>query len=216
MGDVLVNRIAEARNRAGLTQQQVADALDISVQGYQYYEYGKRDPKASVIRRMCEIFGVSAAYLLGIDNDPAFVPNREHVMHRMPVVGRIAAGEAREAIEQADEWHATRDELWRGHERAFWLVVAGNSMNRLFPDGSLVMVDPDMEVRDGDVGAIFVNGDDATLKRVFYEGDSVRLHPESWDIEYKDRTIDRSDPAAPEVRVVGRVVSYTAPDGWRA
>ena len=42
MGDVLVNRIAEARNRAGLTQQQVADALDISVQGYQYYEYGKR------------------------------------------------------------------------------------------------------------------------------------------------------------------------------
>ena len=59
-------RIAEAREKAGLTQQQAADLLGVSVQGYQYYEYGKRDPKASVVRRLCEIFGVSAAYLLGM------------------------------------------------------------------------------------------------------------------------------------------------------
>ena len=73
-----------------------------------------------------------------------------------------------------------------------------------------------MEIRDGDVGAVFVNGDDATLKRVFYDGDAVRLHPESYDSEYRDRTIDRADPDAPEFRSIGRAISYAAPDGWRA
>lgn len=162
---------------------------------------------------VADALGVTLSYLLGIDSSE---PNREHVMHRVPVLGRIAAGEAREAIEQADEWHATRDELWRGHERAFWLVVSGNSMNRLFPEGSLVLVDPSLDVRDGDVAAVFVNGDDATLKRVYFEGGSVRLHPESHDPEYADRVIDPADPLAPEFRPIGRVISYTAPDGWRA
>lgn len=96
------------------------------------------------------------------------------------------------------------------------MVVTGNSMNRLFPEGSLVLVDPDEPVRDGDVGVVFVNGDDATVKRVFLGPGTVRLHPESYDPEYRDRVIDSADPDSPEVRMVGRVVSYTAPDGWRA
>ena len=89
-------------------------------------------------------------------------------------------------------------------------------MNRLFPDGSLVLIDPDADVRNGDVAVVFVNGDDATLKRVYFEGDAIRLHPESYDPEYRDRVIDASDQDAPSVRIIGKVVSYTAPDGWRA
>ena len=88
-------------------------------------------------------------------------------------------------------------------------------MNRLFPEGALVLVDPDEEVRNGDVAVVFVNGDDATLKRVYFDGDAVRLLPESFDPEYRERVIDRSDPDAPLLHFVGKVVSYTAPDGWR-
>lgn len=36
------------------------------------------------------------------------------------------------------------------------------------------------------------------------------------DPEYQDRVIDRDDPDAPEVRVLGRAVAYASPDGWRA
>lgn len=211
------NKIKLARNDAGLTQAQLADKIGITVQALQNYEYGIRDVKSSILSKISDVTGKSITYLLCLDDDPSFIAdNREQVMHRVPVFGRIAAGEAREAIEQADEWHATRDELWRGHERAFWLVVTGNSMNRLFPEGSLVLVDPDEPVRDGDVGVVFVNGDDATVKRVFLGPGTVRLHPESYDPEYRDRVIDSADPDSPEVRMVGRVVSYTAPDGWRA
>ena len=208
-------RIAEARKALSLSQQQLADRLGTSQPTIQRYESNERDLNSEKLIAMSAALGVTISYLLGFDDDQV-IPNRAHVMHSVPVLGRIAAGEAREAIQQAGEWHATRDELWRGHERAFWLVVSGNPMNRLFPEGSLVLIDPDEEVRDGDVGAVFVNGDDATLKRVFFEGETVRLHPESHDAEYRDRVIDRSDPDAPDVRAIGRAVSYTAPDGWRA
>lgn len=208
-------RIAEARKALSLSQQQLADRLGTSQPTIQRYESNECDLNSEKLIAMSAALGVTISYLLGFDDDQV-IPNRAHVMHSVPVLGRIAAGEAREAIQQAGEWHATRDELWRGHERAFWLVVSGNPMNRLFPEGSLVLIDPDEEVRDGDVGAVFVNGDDATLKRVFFEGETVRLHPESHDAEYRDRVIDRSDPDAPDVRAIGRAVSYTAPDGWRA
>mgnify|MGYP000167037474 FL=1 len=112
--------------------------------------------------------------------------------------------------------HDTPQSLYELHSESFWLTVSGNSMNRLFPDGSLVLIDPTEEVRNGDVGVVFVNGDDATLKRVYFEDGSIRLHPESYDHEYTDRVIDGSDPDAPEVRIVGKAVSYAAPDNWRA
>lgn len=209
-------RVAEARNLAGMTQQEAADGLGMSLQGYQYYEYGKRDLKASMIRKMCQVFGCSATYLLGMNVEPDVIEQSPSSFRSLPLVGRIAAGTPREAIGLDGETHDTPESLWRNHKHAFWLVVAGNSMNRLFAEGTLVLIDPDEEVRNGDVAVVFVNGDDATLKRVFFEGDVIRLHPESYDPDYRDRTIDKSDPDAPSVRILGKAVSYTAPDGWRA
>lgn len=216
MGGSRSNRIAEAREKAGLTQQQAADLLGVSVQGYQYYEYGKRDPKASVVRRLCEIFGVSAAYLLGMTSESGVLLPRPVETVKVPIVGRIAAGAPREAFAQSDEWHDTPTTLVSGRDECFWLVVVGNSMNRLFPEGALVLVDMGKDVRNGDVGVVFVNGYDATMKRVYYSNDAITLHPESYDPEYRDIVIRRGDPEAPEFRPVGRVVSYTAPDNWRA
>lgn len=72
-------RIAEARERAHMTQQEAADALGVTVQGYQNYEYGKRDLKASKIRDLCRIFGCSASFLLGIsaeETGPCMVIDR--------------------------------------------------------------------------------------------------------------------------------------------
>lgn len=210
-------KIAEARNAKGWSQAELARRIGTTQQQIARYESGENDVKSSVIIKLSAALDVTISYLLGLTGEQSDIkPNREHVMHDMPVLGRIAAGTPREAMCTSDEWHATRDELWSSHRGGFWLIVAGNSMNRLFPEGSLVLIDPDEEVRDGDVAAVFVNGDDATIKRVFFEGGRVRLHPESYDAEYRDRVIDRTDPDAPEFRVIGKAVSYTAPDNWRA
>lgn len=207
------NRLAQVRDHAGMTQQQVAAAIGVTTTGYQNWEYGNTPIKATALRELAKLFGCTTDYLLNISDIKVAVPS---VTRMLPVFGSISAGTPREALTQSDVMHETPERLYLEHERAFWLTVSGNSMNRLFPDGSLVLIDPDSEVRNGDVAVVFVNGDDATLKRVYHEGDSVRLHPESYDPEYRDRIIDASDPDAPEVRIVGKAVSYTAPDNWRA
>lgn len=207
------NRLAQARGHAGMTQQQVAAAIGVTTTGYQNWEYGNTPIKATALRELAKLFGCTTDYLLNISDVKVAIPSATRML---PVFGSISAGTPREALTQSDVMHETPERLYLEHERAFWLTVSGNSMNRLFPDGSLVLIDPDAEVRNGDVGVVFVNGDDATLKRVYFEYDSIRLHPESYDPEYRDRVIDATDPDAPDVRVIGKAVSYTAPDGWRA
>ena len=208
-------RIAAARNAKGWSQKDLAKKIGTTQQQIARYESGTNDVKSSVLLKLSAALGVTVSYLLALDDDPSFVSVVSSETVPVPVLGRIAAGTPRAAFSQSDDYHDTQRGLVASHPNAFWLVVAGNSMNRLFPEGALVLVDPDAEVRSGDVGAIFVNGDDATIKRIFFEDGTVRLHPESWDPEYRDRTIDPSDPDAPAVRVIGRAVSYTAPDGWR-
>ena len=209
-------RIAAARNAKGWSQKDLAKKIGTTQQQIARYESGANDVKSSVLLKLSAALGVTVSYLLALDDDPSFVSVVSSDTVPVPVLGRIAAGTPREAFSQSDDYHDTQRGLVASHPHAFWLVVAGNSMNRLFPEGALVLVDPDVEVHSGDVGAIFVNGDDATIKRIFFEDGTVRLHPESWDPDYRDRTIDPSDPDAPAVRVIGRAVSYTAPDGWRA
>lgn len=208
-------RIAAARNAKGWSQKDLAKKIGTTQQQIARYESGANDVKSSVLLKLSAALGVTVSYLLALDDDPSFVSVVSSDTVPVPVLGRIAAGTPRAAFSQSDDYHDTQRGLVASHPHAFWLVVAGNSMNRLFPEGALVLVDPDSEVRSGDVAAIFVNGDDATIKRVYFEDGTVRLHPESWDPEYRDRTIDPSDPDAPAVRVIGRAVSYTAPDGWR-
>lgn len=208
-----INRLAQVRDHAGMTQQQVAAAIGVTTTGYQNWEYGNTPIKATALRELAKLFGCTTDYLLNISDIKVAVPSATRML---PVFGSISAGTPREALTQSDVMHETPERLYLEHERAFWLTVSGNSMNRLFPDGSLVLIDPDEEVRNGDAAVVFVNGDDATLKRVYFEGTAIRLHPESYDPEYRDRVIDPSDPDAPEVRIIGKAVSYTAPDGWRA
>lgn len=210
------NKLAEIRKRAGLTQQQLAEKIGVTQQTIWYYENGRRELKSGVLIELSNALGCSVSELLGLGEVKGVIPSCPTKAHAMPLVGRIAAGTPREAIYQVGETHESPESIWEAHPNGFWLAVSGNSMNRLFPEGTLVLIDPDDEVRNGDVGVVFVNGDDATLKRVYYDGETVRLHPESYDPEYMDRVIDRRDPEAPEVRILGKAVSYTAPDGWRA
>ena len=210
------NKLKEMRERAGLTQQQLAEKVGVTQQTIWYYENGRREMKSGVLVELSNALECTVSDLLGLNEVKGVVQQVRSPSHPMPVVGRIAAGTPREAIYQTGETHEAPESLWEAHPDGFWLEVSGNSMNRLFPEGTLVLVDPDEEVRNGDVGVVFVNGDDATLKRVYVDGESVRLHPESHDPEYQDRVIDREDPDAPEVRVLGRAVAYASPEGWRA
>ena len=60
------HRLKELRKEKGLTQKQLAALLNKSETGLASWEQGLSEPNVNDIRALCEIFEVSADYLLGL------------------------------------------------------------------------------------------------------------------------------------------------------
>lgn len=57
-------RLRELRKEKRITQQQMADMLTISLNGYQKYEQAERSLSLDCLVRIADIFDVSTDYLL--------------------------------------------------------------------------------------------------------------------------------------------------------
>jgi repressor LexA len=93
----------------------------------------------------------------------------------LKLVGRIAAGQPIEAIEQDEELGFTE---WEGSDDKFALRVSGNSMiEEHIADGDFVVIKKQEQARDGQIVAVRDDDGEATLKRIFRERNRVRLEP---------------------------------------
>ncbi|MDV2504302.1 MAG: transcriptional repressor LexA [bacterium] len=94
----------------------------------------------------------------------------------LPLVGLIAAGEPLEAIAVAETVAVPPELVGRG--RTYVLRVRGESMvDEHIIDGDYVIVEERTEARDGEVVVALLDGEEATLKRLFHELDHIRLQP---------------------------------------
>lgn len=94
----------ECRERAGLTQKEAAISLDVSIQAVSYWETGSRVPSVEKILQMCDLYNVTADYLLGR------TPMDIEVIHGDPPP--LGDDEVELVFEQ-DEKTPTADELER-------------------------------------------------------------------------------------------------------
>ena len=122
-------------------------------------------------------------------------------VHRLPLVGEIAAGSPLLADENIQEHLAVPDTLARGDGEEFLLRVKGDSMvNAGILDGDIVVVHRQDDARNGEIVVALAGqdegADESTVKRFFREGGRVRLQPEN----------DSLDPIYAEyVQVLGAV-----------
>ena len=63
---ILGQRLKELREEKGLTQKQVAAALNLNTVTYLHYEKAQREPPLSVLADMAKFFDVTLDYLLGL------------------------------------------------------------------------------------------------------------------------------------------------------
>lgn len=63
----IAERLRRLRLDNDLTQAEVAQRIGVTQQTYSRYESGAAKPDSDVIVRLCELYGVAADYLLGID-----------------------------------------------------------------------------------------------------------------------------------------------------
>ena len=115
----------------------------------------------------------------------------------LPLVGRIAAGQPIEAIEQPET--ISLGDFVRSKD-VFVLEVRGDSMqDEHILSGDYVLVEKVKNAHNGDIVVALVEGSDATLKRFYREGDKIRLQPSN--ARMKPIVI----PAA-KVEIQGRVI----------
>ncbi len=61
-------KIKELREDKNLTQQEVADKLNIDRSNYSKYEHGKLELNLSMLATLAEIYNVSTDYILGLED----------------------------------------------------------------------------------------------------------------------------------------------------
>jgi len=115
----------------------------------------------------------------------------------LPLLGRIAAGQPIEAVENP-ETISLGD--FTGSKDVFVLQVRGDSMQEeAILDGDYVLIEKTQTAHNGEIVVALVGGADATLKRIYREGDKTRLQP-------SNSTMQPIIVPAAQVAVQGRVI----------
>ena len=207
------DRIKEIREGYNLSQAQLAIKLSVSPSTVAHWELGDRNPTIEMLNKIVDKFDVTLDYLVG----KTTVPNGEVITKlnamsaTVPVYGRIPAGLPFEAIEDRLDDVYIPDFLLKKKDRLFGLVIEGDSMSKILPNGSIGVFLKQDTLENGEIGAILVNGYDATVKKFYRLTDSVLLEPVSYNEEHKPIIIkDNSDP----VSILGKLVWYCAPNDF--
>ena len=130
----------------------------------------------------------------------------------IPVLGSIAAGQpipvptSDRFGNDAQDMVAVTEHMVRGKTNVFALRVKGTSMiEDLIDDGDIVFLEPARSAADGDKVAVWLKDrEEVTLKRIYHEGDRVRLQP-------ANGTMQPIYTSAENVEIQGKFISSFRP-----
>jgi repressor LexA len=117
----------------------------------------------------------------------------------VPVLGRVAAGTPILAEENIESTIPLSGD-WVKDDRVFMLRVRGDSMleAHIMPE-DLAIIRQQPVAENGEVVVARVKGDEATLKRIYFEGAKVLLKPEN-------SAYQTMEFPAEEVEIVGKLI----------
>lgn len=208
-------RLKQARERAGYdSARAAATAMGVSADTYAQHENGTRGFKSKA-ERYARFFKVAPEWLLFGRGDAAIKAAPIPINREVPVLGEVQAG----------RWHPVPDSdpdptefvpiVLPGFEtaRLFALRVLGPSMNRYYPEGTIVVCCPVAEIgiRSGD-HVIVENRRggmvETTVKEVLQERGGIFLWPRSDHADYQKPTRwERAEDSDEGIAITAVVVS---------
>lgn len=111
--------IKQWRKRIGLTQEKLADLVNVHLNTLSRWELGQREPRASEIAKLCEVLGVSEAELLRGPAEERWVleikvaDSKEEVIGMtgtMPCVAAITGTQNGANLQLSAKWETFRDD----------------------------------------------------------------------------------------------------------
>lgn len=132
---------------------------------------------------------------LNVPNE--YSKNNDSVVE-VPLLGKVAAGNPIEAIENPDNYFSLPKELIPQNNEVFTLEVNGESMiNVGIFDGDIVIIKKQNVANNGEIVVALTDDNEVTLKRFYKEKDHIRLQPEN----------DFLEPIIlPNVKILGKAI----------
>ncbi|HEM8127284.1 LexA family transcriptional regulator [Providencia rettgeri] len=208
INEIIGERLKSIRESRGLSQAQLAKLCGYSAGSrIGNYELGERKISADDALVISEALGVSPAELMFGDRSDQVFSNYEY-----PLFSKVQAGaftENSNAYTRSDAiaWIPTAK---KASDSAFWLEVEGHSMTApqggrpSFPEGMLILVDPEQDVNFGDFCIARMMNNEFTFKRLIREGETEYLEPLNPRFEMI--------PINGNCQIIGKVVKSQWPD----
>ncbi|MFQ1753529.1 helix-turn-helix domain-containing protein [Aeromonas veronii] len=162
-------KIRALRKARQMTINELATQVDSDVGNISRLERDLQGFSPQLLTKIAEALRVPVSELFSDDVSSVSHQNMEIAqpdIHRIPVISYVQAGvwTAPNEISECDgnvAYITTDLELG---ERAFAIVIKGNSMEPEFTEGDLVLIDPDEPLHPGDF-VVARNGEEATFKK---------------------------------------------------
>lgn len=166
----MAQKIKDLRTSQNLTLEQVANEVGVGKSTVRKWETGiianmRRDKIASLAKAL----HTTPAYLMGWIDEPHKEIIADNLFRietkKFPLLGNIACGEPILANEELDLYVVAGAAI----NADFCLKAKGDSMigARIY-DGDIVFIKKQPIVENGEIAAVLI-GDEATLKRVYYD-----------------------------------------------
>lgn len=194
-------KLRSLRAKAGLTQLDIAEKLDVSAAAIGAWENGRAKPRLTKLGQLADLFDTTVAELMGEDASEAAISGTSRMV---PLLGFAHMGDFEDEGSLADEVEVPAA-IADAHPRGFMVHAQGGCMDNRFPHDALLLVDPDMEPVNGQP-VLAETSDYGAVVRNYTRGRStVMLTADSHSGEYDDIL---AGPGDEPVVCKGRVVWY--------
>ena len=205
LGEIL----KQLRKANHITQTKIANDFNVAIGTISMWESNKRTPDSYTIAKLAKYYNVSIDYLLGIESVESLNQMSEKANGllngtRIPVLGSIHAGIPNSAIEDIVDYEDITEEMAR-HGKHFALKIKGNSMFPNLLEDDVVIFRECEDAENGDVCAVLVNGDEATVKKVKKTEQGIALIPFN-TTDYEPMFFTNDDIEKKPVRIIGKAV----------
>ena len=202
----IAENIKRIRLEHGLSQAELGKIAGVSDKAVSTWELGLKTPRMGAVEKMANYFGITKSAIVddvqptpATPIPPGFIPMPP--MRKVPLVGSIACGTPILAPQNIDGSVDAPEDI----RCDFALRCKGDSMiDAGIHDGDAVYIRIQPEVENGEIAAVRI-GEEATLKRVYYDGTTLTLMPAN--VAFAPMIF--TGPQLEEVHIEGRVVGWT-------
>lgn len=205
IGEIISKNLNRLMATNNVTQLELAEFMNVSQATISNWCKGIKMPRMDKIDKICAYFNVPRSNLM----EDSLSPSKKQIRAvRIPVLGEIVAGLPIDAYEEILDWEEITPEM-AATGTFFALRVKGDSMSPRISAGDVVIIRQQDDIESGDIAVVFINGNEATLKKVMKQSAGITLvafNPAVYEPQFYTNAEIESLP----IKVAGKVVELRA------